>query len=137
MTVFILILIAVVMEVAGQVLYKSGINRMPGMSGSPFRSLALPRFAWDAVRNWRVLLGIAIYCAQAAVWWGVLSRVDLSYAFPLTSLSYIVLLGASHVFLKERISTERWLGTIAVVFGVFLITRTRPITIPAHLFRRH
>ncbi|MGH9477225.1 MAG: EamA family transporter [Terriglobales bacterium] len=134
-TVFLLILIAVGMEVAGQILYKSGINRMPGMTGSPFSSWALALFAWDALRSWRVLLGVGIYCAQAAVWWGVLSRVDLSYAFPLTSLSYIVLLGASHVFLNERISTQRWLGTIAVVFGVYLITRTSPITIPTHLFR--
>ncbi|MGH9468555.1 MAG: EamA family transporter [Terriglobales bacterium] len=135
-TVFLLILIAVGLEVAGQLLYKSGINRMPGMTGSPFSSWALAIFAWEALRNWRVLLGIAIYCAQAAVWWGVLSKVDLTYAFPLTSLSYVVLLGASRIFLKEHISTQRWLGTVAVVFGVYLITRTTPLTIPHHLFRR-
>lgn len=136
-TVYFLILIAVGLEVAGQILYKSGINRMPGMTGSPFDSWALAIFAWEALRNWRVLLGIGIYCAQAAVWWGVLSKVDLTYAFPLTSLSYVILLGVSRVFLKEQISTQKWLGTIAVVFGVYLITRTTPLTIPRHLFRRH
>ncbi|MGH9414859.1 MAG: EamA family transporter [Terriglobales bacterium] len=137
MTVFLLILIAIALEVAGQVFYKAGINQMPGMTGSPFRTWALPAFAWDALRNWRVLLGIGIYCAQAAVWWGVLSKVDLTYAFPLTSLSYVILLVVSRIFLNEHISMQRWLGTVAVVFGVFLITRTSPITIPHHFFRKH
>ncbi|MGH9488147.1 MAG: EamA family transporter [Terriglobales bacterium] len=136
-TVILLILIAVGLEAAGQILYKSGINRVPGMVGSPFSSWALVIFAWEALRDWRVLMGIGIYCAQAAVWWAVLSRVDLAYAYPLLSLSYIVVLGASHVFLKERISTQKWLGTIAVLIGVYLITRTTPITLPRHLFRRH
>lgn len=123
LSVLLLILIAVGMDVAVQLLYKSGINHMPGLTGSPFGSWALATLAWNALHNWRVLLGIAVSCAQVGVWWGVLSRVDLSFAFPLMSLSYIILLGASHLFLHEQISTQRWLGTIAVVFGVYLITR--------------
>ncbi|MGH9477224.1 MAG: EamA family transporter [Terriglobales bacterium] len=134
--VLLLILIAAAMDVAGQVFYKSGINRMPGMTGSPFTSWALIHFAWNAVHNWRVLLGIAISCGQAAPWWGALSRVDLSYAAPLASVGYIFLLGASHLFLNESISVHRWVGTIAVVFGVCLITRTSPITFPIRKFRR-
>ena len=126
-TVFLMILIAVGMEVAGQLLYKAGINQLHGIDGSPFRSWALVSFAWDALQNWRVLAGIAILCAQAAVWWGVLSRVDLSYAFPLTSMSYVLLLIASRAFLNEHISLQRWLGATAIVFGVYLITRSAPI----------
>ncbi|HXE32260.1 MAG TPA: EamA family transporter [Terriglobales bacterium] len=127
MTVFLMILVAVAMEVVGQLLYKSGINRMHGFQGSPFEILPLARFALDALRNWRVLLGIGVYCAQAAVWWGVLSRADLSYAFPLTSMSYVLLLVASRAFLHEHISLTRWMGATAVVFGVYLITRSAPL----------
>lgn len=126
-TVFLMILIAVGMEVVGQLLYKSGINRMHGFQGSPFDVLPLVKFAMDALGNWRVLAGIAVYCAQAGVWWAVLSRADLSYAFPLTSMSYVLLLVASRAFLGEHISLTRWMGVTAVVFGVYLITRSAPL----------
>ncbi len=126
-TVFLMILIAVAMEVAGQLLYKSGINRLPAMQGSPFDPVALAGFTWEALQNWRVLAGVGVYCAQAAVWWGVLSRVDLSYAFPLTSMSYVLLLIASRAFLGEHISLQRWMGATAIVFGVYLITRSAPL----------
>jgi drug/metabolite transporter (DMT)-like permease len=122
-----MILIAVGMEVVGQLLYKSGINRMAGFEGSPFAVVPLLKFAWAALSNWRVLAGIGVYCLQAGVWWGVLSRADLSYAFPLTSMSYVLLLMASRWFLGEHISLTRWLGALAVVFGVYLITRSAPI----------
>jgi len=126
-TVFLMILIAVAMEVVGQLLYKSGINRLPALQGSPFQLGALAQFTWNALQNWRVLAGIGVYCAQAAVWWAVLSRVDLSYAFPLTSMSYVLLLGASRAFLGEHISLQRWMGATAIVFGVYLITRSAPL----------
>ena len=122
-----MILIAVGMEVAGQLLYKSGINRMHGFQGSPFDVWPLVQFAGRALANWRVLAGIGVYMLQAGVWWGVLSRTDLSYAFPLTSMSYVVLLVASRAFLGEHISLTRWMGATAIVFGVYLITRSAPI----------
>lgn len=126
-TVFLMILIAVAMEVAGQLLYKSGINHLPPMQGSLFDLGALGPFVANALGNWRVLAGIGVYCAQAAVWWAVLSRVDLSYAFPLTSMSYVLLLVASRAFLGEHISLQRWMGATAIVFGVYLITRSAPL----------
>lgn len=125
-TVFLMILVAVGMEVVGQLLYKSGINRMAGFPG-PFEVLPVVRFAAEALTNWRVLAGIGVYCAQAGVWWAVLSRADLSYAFPLTSMSYVLLLVASRMFLGEHISLTRWMGATAIVFGVYLITRSAPL----------
>ncbi|MGH9394808.1 MAG: hypothetical protein ACRD1E_11610, partial [Terriglobales bacterium] len=68
-TVFLLILIAVGMEVAGQLLYKSGINHLPGMEGSPWTVVPILKFAWNAIQNWKVLAGVGVYCVQAGVWW--------------------------------------------------------------------
>lgn len=127
-TVFLMILVAVGMEVVGQLLYKSGINRMAGAApGSVWDVGGILGFAWEALQNWRVLAGIGVYCAQAGVWWAILSRVDLSYAFPLTSMSYVLILIASRAFLGEHVSLQRWLGATAIVFGVYLITRSAPL----------
>ncbi|MGH9414858.1 MAG: EamA family transporter [Terriglobales bacterium] len=124
--VFLLIAVTIGMEAATQVLYKTGINRMHSLSGSPFHSWALAAFGWAALSNWRVVVGIAVSCAGVVAWWGVLSKVDLSFAYPFMSLSYVVLLVVSDAFLREHISLQRWLGTLAIVFGVYLITRKAP-----------
>ena len=122
-----MILIAVCLEVAGQILYKAGLNQAPGLEGSPLHLANLMRFAWGAITNLRVLLGVGVYIAEVVVWWVVLSRVEVSYAFPLTSMSYVLVLIAARLFLHEHVSLERWLGACAIVFGVYLITRSAPL----------
>lgn len=127
MYVLLMILVAVCLEVAGQILYKAGLNQAPGLEGNPLHLANLVRFAWGAVTNLRVLAGLGIYVAEVVVWWAVLSKVDVSYAFPLTSASYVLILLAARLFLHEHVSLERWLGACAIVFGVYLITRSAPL----------
>lgn len=127
MIVLLMILLAVAMEVAGQLLYKSGIDQVAHAGGTPVHLGPVLQLAWSAVSNLRVLAGLLIYAAQVIVWWTVLSHVDVSYAFPLTSTSYVFLLLGSRAFLGEHISTERWLGSTAIVLGVYLITRSAPL----------
>lgn len=127
MTVFLLISVAVCLEVAGQLLYKAGLNQAPALEGSPFHIFNLLRFVWGALTNLRVLMGLTVYVAEVMIWWAALSRVDVSFAFPLMSMSYVLILIAARVFLHEQVTVERWLGACAIVLGVYLITRTAPI----------
>lgn len=127
MTVFLLILVAVCLEVAGQLLYKSGLDRTAVVPGSLLEIPNLLAFAGHALTNWRVLAGLGVYCAEVLLWWIVLSRVDVSYAFPLTSLSYVLLLAVAGAVLHEHVNWERWMGAITIVVGVFLITRSAPV----------
>ena len=57
-------------------------------------------------------------------WLTALSRVDLSYAYPFASLSYVVMLTASWLLFHEDISAVRLLGTLIVGLGVFIISRS-------------
>lgn len=128
MTVLLLILLAVAMEVTGQLLYKSGIDQVShGASGTSVAVGPVLRLAWGGLTNLKVLAGLGVYSAQVVVWWVVLSRVDVSYAFPLTSTSYVFLLLGARFFLGEHISVERWLGSSAIMVGVYLITRSAPL----------
>jgi drug/metabolite transporter (DMT)-like permease len=60
----------------------------------------------------------------AVFWLAVLSRVNLSWAYPMLSLGYILVLLFSALVLREPVSALRWIGALVVVVGVFLITRT-------------
>ncbi len=122
--IFLLILVAVLLEASAQLLYKAGVNQLPPPSAPLWHLPALWDFTWNALGNWRVLLGIGLYIPEVILWWAVLSKVEVSYAFPLTSMSYVLLLLMAKFFLHEDIPLERWLGALAVVTGVFLITRS-------------
>jgi len=54
----------------------------------------------------------------------VLSRVDVSYAYPLLSVGYIVTALAGQILFGEVLCFARWMGILVICFGVFLITRS-------------
>lgn len=61
---------------------------------------------------------------QLINWTAVLAHADLSYAQPITALSYISVLGMSAWVLHESISAEKIAGVALVFVGVWLISRT-------------
>ena len=71
-----------------------------------------------------VVIGLAIYVCGTVFWLAALSRVDLSYAYPFASLSYVIMLAASWWLFNENITPTRLLGTLIVALGVFVISRS-------------
>lgn len=71
-----------------------------------------------------VLLGLACYAVSVVVWLIVLSRVNVSYAYPLLSVGYIVVTLAGKLFFSEEVGLSRWSGVLVICAGVYLITRS-------------
>lgn len=71
-----------------------------------------------------ILAGLACYVVSVVVWLLVLSRVEVSYAYPLLSIGYIVTAFAGWRFFQENISLTRWAGIAVICLGVWLITRS-------------
>ena len=71
-----------------------------------------------------VLAGLACYIFSVVVWLLVLSRVEVSYAYPLLSIGYIVTAFAGWFLFDESIGITRWSGIIVICLGVWLITRS-------------
>lgn len=74
-----------------------------------------------------VWLGMIVYSIAIMVWLQVLSRMDLSIAFPMMSLSYVlVYLGAAlWPALDEAITVGRLAGTGLIMCGVALVAGSR------------
>jgi drug/metabolite transporter (DMT)-like permease len=79
---------------------------------------------WRIGTNPYVIVGLAVYVGSTLFWLVTLSRVDLSYAYPFASLSYVVMLLASWLLFKENITSLRLLGSFVVMTGVILISRS-------------
>jgi len=68
--------------------------------------------------------GLALLIAFFILFLTLLSKLDLSYVLPVTSLGYVItaLLGA--LLLGETVSALRWTGIAAIAIGVYLVTRS-------------
>jgi drug/metabolite transporter (DMT)-like permease len=115
-----LLLIAMSLTVTGELLLKSGMNRHGELNVSmdTLVSTAVKLFT----SPW-VLGGFVFVFSGALFWLAVLSRWDLSLAYPLLSISYIIGMAASVLFLGERVTWVRVLGVLVIIVGVFLISR--------------
>jgi drug/metabolite transporter (DMT)-like permease len=115
------ILVAGVLAVAGQILLKRGLATMPMLQLTP---AALPTTMIGLALNPLVILGLAVTVSGTFFWLILLSRVDLSYAYPFASLNYVLVLAASWLILGEQISSVRLLGVASICLGVCLVMRT-------------
>jgi drug/metabolite transporter (DMT)-like permease len=115
------ILISVLGGAVGQILLKAGMNNI----GEITLSLqAIFKLTWRMVTNPYVFIGLFVYFLSVIFWMAALSRVDLSYAYPFASVSYVIMFLASWLLLHETITPMRIIGTLVIGLGVFLISRS-------------
>ncbi|GJM45258.1 MAG: transporter [Gemmatimonadota bacterium] len=118
---FLLILTCVVLGVCGQLLLKQGMSSNPDRVDEARE--VLPRL-WSAATNPIIILGFVFYGVSAALWLIVLTRADLSYAYPMLSMGYVAVVFLSRAFFQEAVTLSRIVGTLVICVGVWLISRT-------------
>jgi len=114
------ILISVLTSTVGQLMLKKGMADLGEVTLSMNQIVAI---VWKMGTNPYVFFGLAIYLAGTVFWLAALSRVDLSYAYPFASLSYIAMLAASWLIFDEKVTLSRIIGTVVIGIGVLLISR--------------
>ena len=117
-----LVLICIVLGAVGQIVMKSGMSQVGeiGGVGQLFNFGTL----FHIFTNPFVLTGILLYGMSLVLWLGAMSTLNVSYMYPMLSLSYIIAAALAFIFLKENITLLRGAGIIVVVIGCFLISRT-------------
>lgn len=78
------------------------------------------KLAPRARRRW-VGAGVALFIAQALIYTGALQFVEVSTAFPITSIGIVVVAILSERFLGEPITRARWIGIALIAVGVALL----------------
>ena len=125
---FLMILFSVILGVAGQLSLKHGVGiASSGASSRIAHSLdagSILTFLQSAAANKFVIFGFLFYLVSAASWLIILSRVDLSFAYPMISIGYIVIVILSKYIFDEPVITMRIAGTLLVSAGVFLLLRS-------------
>lgn len=117
-----MIFLSISLAVGGQLLLKTGMNAIGPITGDDVRTGAST--ITKVIANPQVVIGLLLYFVSAAVWLIVLSRVDLSFAYPLLGSSYIIVLFAARFLFNEPVTAVRMGGVLLISLGVILITRS-------------
>jgi multidrug transporter EmrE-like cation transporter len=71
-----------------------------------------------------IIGGLTCYVISVVVWIIALSRVDVTIAYPMISLGYIINALGAWYFLGEAVSAQRLLAIGVIIVGVVLLTRS-------------
>lgn len=108
--------------VVGQIFLKIGMKQMGSFSmiqkGIFFQYVKI-------FLNPYVFGGMVLYFLANVFWLYLISRVPLSFAYPMLSLSYVFVAIASVYLFHETILPLNWVGIIVIMMGVALIAQGR------------
>ncbi len=116
MKIFLLALASIVMSVAAQFSLKAGMTELKG----PLPAGGLVQGFLAFASNRFLILGFVLYGLGALVWLSVLARWDVSKAYPIVGLGFL-LSAAVGFALGEPVTLFRLLGILLIVSGVLIV----------------
>lgn len=114
-----LVLLSCILTAVGQVAFKYGVQRFSELELSV---AALPRLLLQLAATPSILLGFTSFGAGAVIWLFALAKLELSYAVPLASVTYILVLVAGVVLFREPLTVTKIAGTLLVCMGVIALS---------------
>lgn len=118
-----IILGTVFLTACAQLLLKLGANSLTANnSGEVYGNSLLS--AISVLFNPYVAAGMVIYVSSAAIWLWVLSKVDISLAYPFVSLSFVITLIFGVTVFNEPVNSSKLIGTLLIVVGCALVARS-------------
>jgi drug/metabolite transporter (DMT)-like permease len=116
-----LILFTVLSNAAAQIMLKRGMMIVGHVSldlSSVYSSF------WQIALNPFVIAGLFTFFISMASHIVVLSRVDLSFAYPFLSLAYVVVAAYAYFVFNEDVSQLRIAGIALICLGTVLVSRS-------------
>lgn len=118
----VLIFFNIIIGSIGQLMLKSGMMQV-GRIGVTEISRPLATLGM-VFTNPLILLALPLYGGALLMWLIVLSRLQLSFAYPFLALNYVINALLAQAILGEHISFLRWVAIGLICSGVIVITRT-------------
>lgn len=114
-----IVLISILFNVFGQYSMKFGMTKFGVVEFNKnifitlFKIFTLPH----------ILLGLFFYGISAVFWIIALSKVELSVAYPMLSIGYILIILISYFFLKEPLGIYKIIGTLLIICGIYFVSK--------------
>jgi multidrug transporter EmrE-like cation transporter len=116
-----LVLTGVLLNAVAQLLLKAGAGSLAGVELRASNAMII---AGRLLLNIPILAGLACYALSVVVWILALARVEVSVAYPMLSIGYVVNALAAWWLFGENLSGARLAGIGVILVGVWLVART-------------
>lgn len=116
-----LILTGVLLNAIAQLLLKAGAGSLGGVELRVSNALLI---AGRLLTSMPILAGLTCYVLSVVVWILALARVEVSVAYPMLSIGYVVNALAAWWLFGENLSGARIAGIGVILLGVWLVART-------------
>jgi len=114
---YITALISIILGAVAQYFLKMGVTTVSEKSKN------ISEIIKSGVTNLHLLSGLFCYGLSLLLWFYVLSKMELSKAYPLVSLGYVFTLVLGYFFLNEAITVTKITGVTLIMVGVIVLTR--------------
>ena len=114
------ILLSVLLSVIAQILLKQGMSSSSVQDALTSQDLSAVMVICS---NIFVIAGLFAYISSAGIWLLVLSKIEVSKAYPFVGLGFIFTMLFAYWFLNEPLTVSKICGTLVILVGVVLISR--------------
>ena len=118
---FSLVLLGVLLNAAAQLLLKAGTNAIGAFE---FSFANIVPIGLKVAMQPHILGGLACYVVSVVVWIMALSRVEVSIAYPMLSIGYVVNAVAAWYLFGEALTAMKFTGIGFIIVGVYLVARS-------------
>ena len=111
-------MVNVILGVFAQISLKKGADS----SGiTSFKGLKFMTIVRRYVANRQVRLGAILYGIALLTWIIVLTKLDLSFAYPAISANYFIVALVSKFYFGDYVSWKRWLSIFVIICGIVVL----------------
>lgn len=121
MTSFLIIIAVAATAATAHILLKIGMNEIGEINAETIKTPG--KLIGQLVTNPAILAAIPVYAISNIGWLVVLSRLNLSVAYPFLASLYVFLPILSMIFLSETLSVQHWAGIVVIGIGVGIVLR--------------
>ena len=108
-----------VLVVSGHLLIKAGLNAYSSQGATEPALLHLLHLLLQA----KVAAGLSIYLLGSVFWMIAVSKREIGFLYPLTSINYVLVVIASILLFGESVSLKRSAGVSLIVLGMCVMNR--------------
>jgi drug/metabolite transporter (DMT)-like permease len=120
MKIWIAIIVLVLVDSIGTLLIAQGMKQVGEISSlQPRRLLRMGR---RIVTNRFLWLGFVFQTSTFFLFLTLLSWANVSLVIPMAASGYVINILGAQFLLKERVTKERWIGTLLICVGVALVS---------------
>lgn len=110
---------AILLSTTGELFLKRGMNEIGAFDFASVSTL-VPTVI-KILSNLNIWIGIIGFGGGSLFWLSVISRVPLSFAYPMLGFSYVIVAFESAIFLGESVTWLHVAGALVVGVGVGLV----------------